>query len=471
MDKKSVVRNTAWIAGGAGIGQLLLLASAPILTRLYSPESFGVFGTFTALALLLSSFSTLRYFLAIPLCKSSSEALNLSWACILVATGFTGLIAAGIFTIGHHEELLAQIPISLSILWLIPVGVFLTSLFNTLTYLTIYNKKPKLIASSKIASALGMIAIQLALYKLTSLGLILGHLISQVVPLYIFIKGLALGKVKTSDLSASTLFKLLRKHRNFPKYSAPGSLFYSATQQTPLLIIAAFSGTYYTGLFLLAERLIASPVNMVRESINQSIHKDLAEVEDAAKMGTQALNFCVYLFKMTFPPAVSCIALPPLVIELVLGSGWHATGVLISVLLPFYVINLTFAPSLPIISIMGWQKRGLIFQIVNFLVTSATLIVGLFFFDFILAIALFVMSRLIMVVVNRLLIFRSLGVNISPFLSILITYSILYGTAAYIFGNLSELTGPLAITAYSYLATISFYYVGQLLKTIKVINS
>jgi O-antigen/teichoic acid export membrane protein len=312
-----------------------------------------------------------------------------------------------------------------------------------------------------------MIAIQLASYKLASLGLILGNLVSHGISSYMFFKGLVLGNVKKSNLSVNTLFKLLRKHRNFPKFSAPASLFYSATQQTPLLIITAFSGTYHTGLFLLAERLLASPVNMVRESINQGIHKDLAEIENPAKMGAQALKFCLYLFKMVFPPAISCIAFLPLVIELVLGSDWKTTGVLMSVLLPFYAINLTFAPSLPIIPIMGWQKRGLIYQIFNFLVTSTTLIASLFLFDFILAIGLFMTSRLIMVTVNRLLIFRSLRVNISPFASVLIAYSIIYGVTACIVGNLSELTGPIAVAAYCYLAASSIYYISQLLKIIK----
>ena len=45
--------------------QAIPLAVSPILTRIYSPDEFGVFAIYIAIFYILSSFSTMRYELAI----------------------------------------------------------------------------------------------------------------------------------------------------------------------------------------------------------------------------------------------------------------------------------------------------------------------------------------------------------------------------------------------------------------------
>ena len=60
-------RGVASLTTGTVIGQLLLLAASPVVTRLYSAEDFGVFGVFVSLVSILSVVSSLRYQIAIPI--------------------------------------------------------------------------------------------------------------------------------------------------------------------------------------------------------------------------------------------------------------------------------------------------------------------------------------------------------------------------------------------------------------------
>jgi len=62
-----VFKGMATLAVGNGLARIVGLASIPILTRIYSPEHFGVLSVFTALLLILTPLMTLRYELAVPL--------------------------------------------------------------------------------------------------------------------------------------------------------------------------------------------------------------------------------------------------------------------------------------------------------------------------------------------------------------------------------------------------------------------
>lgn len=408
MNKSLALKNTAWLVSGAGASQLLILLSTPILTRLYSPESFGVLGAFTSIVLLVASISTLRYFQAIPLSATHEEAINLAFICLMLALSFT--IASGTLMY-HGKDLTAiQSAVPASLLyywWLIPSGVLLASCLNIFNYLAIQYRKPKLIAKSKIYSAISMVAIQTLFFKLGSIGLLAGYTISQA-----FFSGVIYKKLKPLQIRAklkkSVQKQLLIKHKNFPIYSAPGSLFNAASQHSPLLIITILAGPQFSGFYLLAERIVASPINIIRDSIDQGLHKDIVDIKHQHNFGNQILNICAGIFNISFPPLISIISFPPLVIGTLLGNEWAITGLLISIFIPLYIVYLTFSPTLPIISVMGWQKQSFQFQFINFTVSTASLVASLLLLNFHQAILCFVLVKLALTIAYRLAILANL---------------------------------------------------------------
>ena len=58
--------------GGSLGAQFLVIASAPLLTRLYSRSEFGSFGVFVSFVALGCTLGTLRYEMAIVLAKRSA---------------------------------------------------------------------------------------------------------------------------------------------------------------------------------------------------------------------------------------------------------------------------------------------------------------------------------------------------------------------------------------------------------------
>jgi len=52
---RPVARQVGGLMAGTLIGQLILMLSAPLLTRLYTPADYGVLASYSALVLILSA--------------------------------------------------------------------------------------------------------------------------------------------------------------------------------------------------------------------------------------------------------------------------------------------------------------------------------------------------------------------------------------------------------------------------------
>ena len=89
------VRSVAVLATGTAAAQALTVAVSPILTRLYDPSEFGVFGVFMAVAATIVTVAALNYELAIIVADDDDEALDVMALSVLVviATALISLIA------------------------------------------------------------------------------------------------------------------------------------------------------------------------------------------------------------------------------------------------------------------------------------------------------------------------------------------------------------------------------------------
>jgi O-antigen/teichoic acid export membrane protein len=65
-----LVRNVTIVASGTAGAQVITMAFAPLITRLYGPEAFGLLGTFVAILGIVTPLAALTYPIAIVLPKS-----------------------------------------------------------------------------------------------------------------------------------------------------------------------------------------------------------------------------------------------------------------------------------------------------------------------------------------------------------------------------------------------------------------
>ena len=122
------------LATGTGIGQIIGIVAAPVITRLFAPEAYGVAAFFASLTAILGVLACARYKLAIVLLTKDREAANLLWLSLLFAIFFAGLSFVVIWFGGSEITTWMNIPELAQYLWVFPLALLLHGLFIALNY-------------------------------------------------------------------------------------------------------------------------------------------------------------------------------------------------------------------------------------------------------------------------------------------------------------------------------------------------
>jgi len=83
--KSAFARNFSVVFSGAVLSQAIGFALAPVLSRIYDPSLFGIFGLFTSISGLIGCVASLRYEQAIMLVEDERNIWPLQRLCICLA--------------------------------------------------------------------------------------------------------------------------------------------------------------------------------------------------------------------------------------------------------------------------------------------------------------------------------------------------------------------------------------------------
>jgi len=123
--KSEFSRNVLTLMTGTTIAQAIPIAISPILTRIYTPEDFGVVGLFGAISGIFGAIATGKYELAIMLPRKDEDAINIfALGFIITAT----LTFVSLLIVSFLADSLAILLNNKEIefwLYFIPISVFL----------------------------------------------------------------------------------------------------------------------------------------------------------------------------------------------------------------------------------------------------------------------------------------------------------------------------------------------------------
>ncbi len=69
-----MARAVLGISAGTAIAQIIVVLSAPVISRIYAPSTFGTYAVIVSVAAIITGFAALRWDFAIPLPKEESDA-------------------------------------------------------------------------------------------------------------------------------------------------------------------------------------------------------------------------------------------------------------------------------------------------------------------------------------------------------------------------------------------------------------
>ena len=389
----SILKDITLVAGGSAIAQGFTMLTMPVLSRIYSPDDFGILSIFISVVSILIPLSSLRYYLAIALPKTDRQANALIiLASIIQITNL--LILALLFTfLGDSILTLCTLQRLIPYKFLIPLAVLGAGIYDMLVQYAIRKNLFKVIAKTKISQSLsaGMTKIGFGLLGLRPLGLLIGTVIGQTggitsVALSLYSQT-GIPRVIKTDVK-----RVLLKYRNFPLFDTPSAVINTLGDQIIPLLIFSFYGTQATGFFSISQQLLVIPSVFIGNAVGQVFLQRASVAKYQGNLNSLTLKTYQLLLELGAFPTVIIALLAPQIFSVVLGAEWEEAGLYARCLIPLAMLSFAFAPISHSFNIQSKQKLALKLEVAYLSTKILFFLIGTLFFDPLISIALFAAS-------------------------------------------------------------------------------
>lgn len=380
--RSEYTKNILTLMTGTGIAQLIPIVVAPILTRLYSPEDFGLIALYLSIVAIITVFATGRYEMAIMLPEKDADVngiLKLIMLLTLTVSLIT-FIAALLFS--HEVAVFLGNEKLVPWLYFIPLSIILTATYQSFNYLLIRTNNFKRLAGNKVISSTSNASMQLGVgYTLnTPLGLLFGHLASLTFSIYMIVKSKLIHHFFSFGNSSAT--SSAQKYQKFPRYDMPAILINLTANQLPLLVLGKYFGFGVLGAYSFMYKMLMMPVGLLSNSI-LDVFKQKA-TEDYNTLGNCHEVYVAtfkQLFLLSVPIFVVFSVFAPEVFSFVFGVKWKLAGEFAQVMAPMFFFKFVTSPLSYTLFIVGKQKQNLKGQIGILAASLFAILVGLYFDD------------------------------------------------------------------------------------------
>lgn len=367
------VKNVALLASGTAIAQAIPAAVSPILTRLYSPEDFGLMAIFLAVTYAMLPAVSGKYDIAMVTAKDQKEADSLYalalWLTVVLSCCFFLLL------LFRAEEILNLLDKRNLGNWVftVPCLLCLLGIFNTVSYVANRQKKYTLLSKFKIIKSVfaAIITIVLGWLGAGFSGLLAGYLFGTLIA---NIAGMRSLKIDISLLHLLSFSKekknIAIKYKDFPLFNASAGVLNGFQERIPFFFIAPYFADNILGYYMLMFQVAAAPLYFISFSISQVNLKKVAELVYNEQ------NITRYLYKLTgvllgivLIPTLILVSYAPEIFEIVFGKQWIEAGKYLKILMPAFALQFIVSTLSSTMDATQHNKLGALWKVTSFIST------------------------------------------------------------------------------------------------------
>ncbi|MEA3383855.1 MAG: oligosaccharide flippase family protein [Campylobacterota bacterium] len=364
--KSEFSRNVLTLMTGTTIAQAIPIAISPILTRIYTPEDFGVFALYMAVASIIAVIATGRYELAIMLPKKDEDAVNIVALSIIISFFVSFISFLIVFIFNENITNLLGNPEITNWLYFIPITVLLTGIYQSFNYWSNRKKQYKRLATSRViqSATAGTTNLGMGFGGFGSTGLIFGSILGQGVATTILTRMVwKEDSYRLNEIKKLKIFALSKKYKKLPIYNLPNALIDGFRLSGISILIAKFFTTATLGQFSLAWKMLQTPIALIGGSLSQvffqkvsiSTKSDLHRI--VVKFILQASMVAAPIFLLIYFFAVD-------IFIFVFGENWKLAGEAASVMTPWLFLNFLSGPLASVFIILNKQETILLVAII-----------------------------------------------------------------------------------------------------------
>jgi lipopolysaccharide exporter len=341
--KSELLRNASILISGSVIAQLISIILRTVLTRIYSAEQFGIYSAYLSLIGILLVVSSLRYDDAIVLPKSDKESLNLLGLSLFINLLFNTAIFFLVIITGKNIITFLNLPenFPVSMLYLIPVGAFLFSTYQSLNSWLIRKKKYYSVSVNKLArrSSEGVAQLSFGISKAFN-GLIFSDIIGQAANVATVTYqakriGLNLGQVSLTKLKY-----VFHRYSEFPRHNLIPAFMSSCSFLLPPLFINKFYSSESAGFFDISKLLLSIPLAFVATSISSVLLQKLSEKFNKSESFLDELKpIFITVGLISFVEIISILLFGEEIFRICFGKQYVTSGAISKILVWSFALN------------------------------------------------------------------------------------------------------------------------------------
>jgi O-antigen/teichoic acid export membrane protein len=347
----ALLRPTLTLLAGGVAAQALPLLLGPWLTRLYSPQEYGHYTAFMAVAANVAVVGCARYEFALPLARDDAEAADLMALCLRVLAAVTLVCALG----ATAAVLIAGAPG----LWgWLPLAVAGAAAAQWLTLWATRARRFRPLAAGRVTQYGGAAVLQVAagVGGAGANGLVAAPALSALAALGWLAAPAPQGGWRSLwRMPAARWRSAAQRHREFPLLNTPHA-FASALQDTlAVALLIAFTGEVAAGFWGLALRYLKAPASLVGGAVSQALYPKLVGATPAeARAAVREVMTTLAL--LALPLVIALLLFGPDLFALAFGERWREAGALARALAPY--IGAHFVASPLAVVTLAWRAQG-----------------------------------------------------------------------------------------------------------------
>lgn len=426
--KGSFIRNVLTLFSGSATAQLIGFAFLPILTRLFTPEEFGIFYLFITTASIISLIITGGFEKSFVIQASDSEAKKLLVFTLLLSTASLILLFLLSALLSLWSDSIFKTTNSRLIIWLIPVFSYLFGMVRIFQNWSIRTKKFNRVSASNIIRNGSLSAFQagFGLLDTGAQGLVFGSCFGQLFPLgYLIFKNRRTLRGITGD-SLSESYKAGKEYKDFPAYKMPSDLINEISIQSPIYVLSSLFSNAITGLYSLPHKILNQPSRFIGQAAGEVYYRQASELNSQGK-DISELTFSLFkvLFFIGVIPFTAISFWGEEIFSFVFGADWEFSGRIAAWLSPWLLFVFAGSPVSYVFLIRQKLRLSFNLNLILLVVRIAALLAGaLWFKTLIMTVILFASASLIYWIFLSFLSLQLCGVKLwRPIVFVLILLS------------------------------------------------
>lgn len=373
------LQNLSVVMTGTVIAQLFGLVMMPVVSRLFTPADFGIFGTFYSIVGVWGAAISLSYSQAVVLPKHKEEALNLFLVACLSVALITALTTVAVVLFPAAAQHLLKAPNR----WFLPLFLAAIVVMGLTYCLEGWCTRTSAFKSLAVSQVVRMVSavglwITLGFAHVGALGLVLGLVCGDI------LASLNLGWVFKADLKEgraslawSRMKDLAREYKEFPLYTSPQGLMSALSQGLPVILLGYFYGIGVAGAYAFGIRILQTPMNFIAAPLYRVVFQRSSEIHNQDDdLFSFYIKGTVVLLAVILVPAIILLVWAPQIFSWIFGAEWREAGIYARWLMLWISIVFINQPAIICATILRQQRKMFLYQCLTMSSRTAVLVMG-----------------------------------------------------------------------------------------------